>query len=85
LPEQRPVLVVPAGHRPAGHRLARRRTVRPADLAGEDFVSIPPGFGFREHLDTLFADARVSPRIAFQIAPGAQRFLSIVAAAGPYD
>jgi LysR family transcriptional activator of glutamate synthase operon len=133
LQEQRLVLVVPAGH-----RLARRRAVRLADLAGEDFVSIPPGFGFREHLDTLFADARVSPRIAFEIgdlatieglvgaglgvavvpaqfagasgtvavplaaagasrvigltwrtdrdlAPAARRFLSIVAAAGPYD
>jgi len=62
LQEQRLVVVVPAGHRFAG-----RRRVRPADLAGEDFVSIPPGFGFREHLDGLFAAARVTPRIAFEI------------------
>jgi LysR family transcriptional activator of glutamate synthase operon len=62
LQEQRLVVVVPAGH-----RLASRRRVRLADLEGEDFVSIPPGFGFREHLDSLFAEARVSPRIAFEI------------------
>jgi LysR family transcriptional activator of glutamate synthase operon len=62
LQEQRLVVVVPAGH-----RFATRRRVRLADLEGEDFVSIPPGFGFREHLDGLFAEARVSPRIAFEI------------------
>jgi DNA-binding transcriptional LysR family regulator len=62
LQEQRLVVVVPAGH-----RLAGRRRVRLADLDGEDFVGIPPGFGFREHLDGLFAQARVNPRIAFEI------------------
>ncbi|MEV6845501.1 LysR family transcriptional regulator [Actinoplanes sp. NPDC051411] len=62
LQEQRLVVVVPAGHRFAG-----RRRLRLADLEGEDFVSIPPGFGFREHLDGLFAEARVAPRIAFEI------------------
>jgi LysR family transcriptional activator of glutamate synthase operon len=62
LQEQRLVVVVPAGH-----RFANRRRLSLADLAGEDFVSIPPGFGFREHLDGLFAAARVTPRIAFEI------------------
>jgi DNA-binding transcriptional LysR family regulator len=62
LQEQRLVVVVPAGH-----RFAARRRVRLVDLEGEDFVSIPPGFGFREHLDGLFAQARVTPRIAFEI------------------
>lgn len=62
LQRQRLVLVVPAGH-----RLAGRKRVRLADLAGEDFVSIPAGFGFRIHLDELFAAAGVTPRIAFEI------------------
>jgi LysR family transcriptional activator of glutamate synthase operon len=56
------VLVVPAGH-----RLGARRRVRLADLAGEDFVTIPAGFGFRIHLDELFAAAGVTPRISFEI------------------
>jgi DNA-binding transcriptional LysR family regulator len=62
LQEQRLVLVVPAGH-----RLAGRRRVRLAELAGSDFVSIPAGFGFRAHVDELFAAAGVTPRIAFEI------------------
>lgn len=133
LQRQRLVLVVPAGH-----RLAGRRRVRLTDVAGEDFVTIPAGFGFRALFDELFAAASVTPRIAFEIgdlatieglvgaglgvalvpdqfagasgtvgvelatagaervigltwrtdrplAPAAQRFLSFVEEAGPYD
>ncbi|WP_306207753.1 LysR family transcriptional regulator [Actinoplanes sp. RD1] len=58
---QRLVLVVPPGH-----RLARRRRVRVADLDGEDFVTLPRGFGFRTLSDALFAAAGATPRIAFE-------------------
>ncbi|MEV6343217.1 LysR family transcriptional regulator [Actinoplanes sp. NPDC051851] len=64
LPLQRQVLALIV---PPGHRLAGRRSVRLTDVADEDFVSIPPGFGFRVLLDDLFATAGVTPRIAFEI------------------
>lgn len=62
LQRQTLVLIVPAGH-----RLARRRRARLADVAGEDFVTIPAGFGFRVLVDDLFAAAGVTPRVAFEI------------------
>ncbi|SNY68983.1 LysR substrate-binding domain-containing protein [Paractinoplanes atraurantiacus] len=40
-------------------------TVRLAFL--QDFVTIPPGFGFRQLVDDLFAAAGVTPRVAFEI------------------
>ncbi|WP_290062084.1 LysR family transcriptional regulator [Amycolatopsis solani] len=46
---------------PATHRLAARKAVRLADLAGEDFIDTPRGFGNRVALDRAF-DALGSPR-----------------------
>lgn len=61
LQRQRLALVVPSGH-----RLAGRRRVRLEELAEEDFVTVPPGFGFRALVDELFAAAGVVPRVAFE-------------------
>jgi DNA-binding transcriptional LysR family regulator len=61
LQRQRLALVVPAEH-----RLASRRRARLADVAGEDFVTVPPGFGFRSLVDELFKAAAVTPQIAFE-------------------
>ena len=36
-------------------------------MAGEDFVTIRPGFGFRALVDDLLAAAGVTPRIALEI------------------
>ncbi|WP_221321826.1 LysR family transcriptional regulator [Actinoplanes sp. L3-i22] len=52
---------------PPGHRLAGRRRARLADVAGEDFVTIPPGYGFRTLVDDLFAAAGVTPRVTLEI------------------
>ncbi|MBB2947607.1 DNA-binding transcriptional LysR family regulator [Actinoplanes lutulentus] len=52
---------------PPGHRLATRRECRLSEVAGEDFVTIPPGFGFRALVDDLLTTAGVTPRIAFEI------------------
>jgi LysR family transcriptional activator of glutamate synthase operon len=60
---QRQRLVVVA---PTGHRLAARRRLAPAEVADEDFVTVPDGFGFRAVLDRIFAAAGVAPRIAFE-------------------
>ena len=61
LQRQRLALVVPAHH-----RLTGRRRVRLADVAGEDFVTVPIGFGFRSLVDELFQAAGVAPRVAFE-------------------
>ena len=51
---------------PAGHRLDGRQRVRLADIADEDFVTVPAGFGFRRLVDELFAAAGVAPRVSFE-------------------
>jgi DNA-binding transcriptional LysR family regulator len=61
LQRQRLALVVPLGH-----RLARRRQVRLRDIADEDFVTVPSGFGFRSLVDQLLGAAGVVPRISFE-------------------
>ncbi|BEL03720.1 LysR family transcriptional regulator [Actinoplanes sichuanensis] len=52
---------------PPGHRLVSRRRARLSDAVGEDFITVPPGFGFRALVDGLFAAAGVTPRIALEI------------------
>jgi LysR family transcriptional regulator, transcription activator of glutamate synthase operon len=60
---QRLVLVVPAGH-----RLAARHQVRLEEVGGEDFVTVPTGFGFRSLLDELLAaEGVVLGRVSFEI------------------
>jgi DNA-binding transcriptional LysR family regulator len=63
LQRQRLVLVVPTGH-----RLAARHQVRPGELADEDFVTVPRGFGFRSVTDKLLEAGGVpTPRVSFEI------------------
>ena len=60
---QRLVLIVPVGH-----RFASRRQVRPSELAGEDFVTVPRGFGFRSLTDELLeAEGVRMPHVSFEI------------------
>jgi LysR family transcriptional regulator, transcription activator of glutamate synthase operon len=61
LQRQRLVLVVPPGH-----RLAPRRQARLGELADEDLVTVPPGFGFRSLIDDLLIAGGVSPRVSFE-------------------
>jgi DNA-binding transcriptional LysR family regulator len=60
---ERLVLVVPPTH-----RLARRKRVDLTELADEEMVMIPPGFGHRALVDELFAEAGVTPRVSFESA-----------------
>ena len=63
LQRQRLVLVVPVGH-----PLAARQQVRPGELAGEDFVTVPRGFGFRSVTDGILEAAGVrTPQVSFEI------------------
>lgn len=61
LQEERLVLVVPPGH-----RLRTRRTVRLEELAGEELVTTPVGFGYRSLVDALLREAGVAPAISFE-------------------
>jgi DNA-binding transcriptional LysR family regulator len=48
--------------------LADRRRVEPVDLAGDDFIHFPPGWGLRRRLDAGFAAAGVHPVSVYEVA-----------------
>ncbi|MCV7089210.1 LysR family transcriptional regulator [Mycobacterium interjectum] len=50
------------------HALARRRRVQLADLAGQDFIHFPRGWGIRQRLDACFTAAGVHPINAYEVA-----------------
>lgn len=47
---------------PKGHRLAKKKSLRPADLAGETFISFAPGSRIRHLIDGIFEQAGVERR-----------------------
>ena len=61
LQEERLVLVVPPKH-----RLRTRRRIDLAELASEELVTTPVGFGYRALVDSLLRDAGVSPVVSFE-------------------
>ena len=48
------------------HRIAGRRSAVLADIKGEPFVALGPGYGMRSLTDALFREAGFRPRIAFE-------------------
>jgi DNA-binding transcriptional LysR family regulator len=52
----------------SSHALARRRRVQLADLAGQDFIHFPVGWGLRQRVDAGFAAAGVHPTNAYEVA-----------------
>lgn len=65
LPVQRERLVVVV---PPTHRFHRRGRVDLAELADDDLVTTPPGFGHSALVQALLAEAGVSPRVSFESA-----------------
>ena len=65
LPVQREQLVVVV---PPTHRLSARRRIDLAELADEELVTTPPGFGHSALVQGLLAEAGVSPRVSFESA-----------------
>jgi LysR family transcriptional regulator, transcription activator of glutamate synthase operon len=61
LQDERLVVVVPEGH-----RWRDRRRVRLAELADEELVTTPMGFGYRELVDGLLREAGVTPAVSFE-------------------
>lgn len=58
-------LVVAIAHT---HRLRERKRVDLAELADDELVTTPPGFGHRVLVDGLLADAGVAPAVSFESA-----------------
>jgi DNA-binding transcriptional LysR family regulator len=52
----------------SAHPLARQRRVQLADLAGQDFIHFPHGWGIRQRLDAGFAASGVHPTSAYEVA-----------------
>jgi DNA-binding transcriptional LysR family regulator len=52
---------------PAGHRLVTAPAVRIADLADEQFVDFPAGYGNRRVVDRAFAAAGVDRQVALEV------------------
>jgi DNA-binding transcriptional LysR family regulator len=52
---------------PAGHRLASRTTVTLADVADEQFVDFPDGYGNRVVADKAFASAGITRHVVIEI------------------
>lgn len=61
LQEERLALAVPAGH-----RWRHRRQVRLAELAEEQLVTTPLGFGYRSLVDGLLREEGVKPAVSFE-------------------
>ncbi|MFB2555637.1 LysR family transcriptional regulator [Herbiconiux liangxiaofengii] len=53
---------------PEGHRLAAAPSVLLADLAGEEWVDVLPGYGNRVQLDRALADRGLTRRVAAEVA-----------------
>ncbi|QMU09049.1 LysR family transcriptional regulator [Levilactobacillus suantsaii] len=63
---------------PATHPLARQETVRILDLQDVDLVTLSPGSGVYEQLDTLFQRAGITPNIRFS-TPHIETLLGMIA------
>ncbi len=61
LQEERLVVVVPPGHRLGSHR-----AVSLTELADEELVTTPVGFGYRSLVDSLLREAGVAPAVSFE-------------------
>ena len=48
------------------HRLARKRSLKPADLEGEEFVSFDPDLSIRKVLDRFFRDQGVHRKVVLE-------------------
>lgn len=63
LQEERLVLIVPPSH-----RLRNRHRVDLTELIEDELVTTPVGFGYREHINRLLADANVALPVSFESA-----------------
>ena len=60
------------------HPLATNRSIRLADLAAEDLVGFPPGFGLRRLMDNAFDAAGVQSRTRYEVPAGFSEIAALV-------
>ena len=63
----------------ATHPMARRKTVHIADLADEDLVGFPPGFGLRHLIDDSFRAVGADPHTRYEVPAGFAAIAELVA------
>jgi LysR family transcriptional regulator, transcription activator of glutamate synthase operon len=61
LKEDEIVLIVPENH-----RLAQRESIKLTEVAGDDFIALPPNYNFREVADSLCQAAGFVPKVLFE-------------------
>ncbi|TCV92641.1 LysR family transcriptional regulator [Biostraticola tofi] len=67
---------------PAGHPLCNREMLCPADFAGQPFISLSAGDGYRQLLDNCFAKAGVNRRMVLETHSAASVCAMVRAGAG---
>jgi DNA-binding transcriptional LysR family regulator len=67
---------------PAGHRLAQKKSLKPADFAGEAFISFPTGSPLCERVDAIFNAAGVARAIIAETDLGASVCALVAAGLG---
>jgi len=67
---------------PLSHRLADRHTIRAADLADENFISLGPQDRSRFMIDRIFEDLGVSRRMRLEVGQSETAFSLVAANAG---
>ncbi|KRE27201.1 LysR family transcriptional regulator [Mycobacterium sp. Soil538] len=60
------------------HPLATHRAVRLSDVAAEDLVGFPPGFGLRRLMDNAFDATGVQPRTQYEVPAGFAEIAALV-------
>lgn len=68
LQQERLVLVVPPSHRLRTRRRVDLAELADDELADDELVTNPVGFGYREHIDRLLAEAGVAMTVSFESA-----------------
>lgn len=67
---------------PAQHRLAGARSIRPEDLAEEDFISLGPQDHSRFMIDRIFDERKISRRMRLEVGQSETAFSFVAAGAG---
>lgn len=52
---------------PETHRFAQKESIKLAEVAGDNFIALPPNYNFREVMDSICKAAGFAPKITFEV------------------